>query len=338
MHTFKKLYSIVLLFTIGFSLSSCENDVDLNTEYREVTIVYGLLDQSTDRQYIKITKAFQTDGDVLLAAKDPKNSMYDPNDLEVSLDEYYNDTYRKTIYLDSVMITNKDTGDFYAPNEIVYATPIGVYLDEDYEYRLEVKVKSTGNIIQSRTTLVHDFAVKRPSNFIKYANFAGNYNQVIEWVSPKNGLAQQLSIRFFYTDVPVSGPNKSNYCDFVFPLKRATNTGGGDKMQIEFSGASFYQNLAACIPLPEAGMKRYADSLFYMFVVADEDFTIYLDINGPSTSVVQERPAYSNVSNGVGLFSSRYNKIRYFKGLNPKSLDELIKGQYTYQLGFVERP
>jgi len=296
------------------------------------------MDQSTDRQYIKITKAFQTNGDVFLAAKDPKNSVYDPKDLEVSLDEYDNDTYRRTIYLDSVMITNKDTGDFYSPNEIIYATPSGVHLNEDYEYRLEIKVKTTGNIIQSRTTLVKDFGIRRPLSVMEYASFIGNYNQRVEWTSPKNGITQQLTIRFFYTEIPATGANTSHYSDMVFPVKRASNADGGDKMIIEFSGASFYQNLAATIPLPEPGMKRYSDSLHYMFVVADEDFTIYLDINGPSTSVVQERPAYSNVSSGVGLFSSRFNKIRYFKGLNAKSLDELIKGQYTYQLGFVDRP
>jgi len=338
MHTLKNLFSIALIFIIGLSISSCENEVDLNTEYREVTIVYGLMDQSLDRQFIKITKAFQTEGDVLLAAKDPKNSVYDPKDLEVSLDEYDNDTYRKTIYLDSVMITNKDTGDFYSPNEIIYATPVGVHLNENYEYRLEIKVKTTGNIIQSRTTLVRDFGIKRPLSLMEYASFVGNYNQRVEWTSPVNGVTQQLTIRFFYTDVPASGPTSSHYSDMVFSEKKASNADGGDKMIIEFSGTSFYQNLAATIPLPEAGMKRYADSLYYMFVVADEDFSIYLDINGPSTSVVQERPAYSNVSSGVGLFSSRFNKIRYFKGLNPKSLDELIKGQYTYQLGFVDRP
>ena len=75
-----------------------------------------------------------------------------------------------------------------------------------------------------------------------------------------------------------------------------------------------------------------------MFAVADEDFTIYMDINGPSNSIVQERPAYSNVSGGVGLFSSRYSKIRYFAGLSVFSQDELISGEYTNHLGFVDRP
>ena len=63
-----------------------------------------------------------------------------------------------------------------------------------------------------------------------------------------------------------------------------------------------------------------------------------MDVNAPTTSIVQERPAYSNISNGMGLFSSRYDKIRLFKGLTQKSMDSLIEGSKTYQLGFEYRP
>ncbi len=317
--------------------ASCENDVDINADYKEITIVYGLLNQAQDRQYIKITKAFQTEGDVLVAAKDPANSMYDPKDLEVSIDEYSNGNFVKTIYLDSVLITNKDTGDFYSPNEIIYATPIGVTLNEDADYELTIKNKSTGNVITSKTKLVHDFAISRPLALQKYASFNGNYNQRVEWSPAQNGVLNQLTIRFFYTDIPASGPNVAKYVDMIFPTKRAEKN-STKSLVIEFPGYTFYQNLKAKIPLPEPGMKRYSDSVYYMFNVADDDFTIYLDINGPSNSVVQERPTYSNISNGIGLFSSRYNKTRYFVGLSVKSLDELYHGQYTYDLGFVDRP
>jgi len=50
MHTLKNFYSIALLFVIGLSISSCENDVDLNTEYREVTMVDGSVHRSSIHQ------------------------------------------------------------------------------------------------------------------------------------------------------------------------------------------------------------------------------------------------------------------------------------------------
>jgi hypothetical protein len=101
---------------------------------------------------------------------------------------------------------------------------------------------------------------------------------------------------------------------------------------------SFYDIVASAIPPAQNGLKRYSDSLYYIVNVADENFTVYMDVNAPSASIVQERPAYSNISNGLGLFSSRYTKIRYFDGITQASLDTLIQSSKTYQLGFVERP
>ncbi len=329
---------ILWVFLLSSMLfSSCDNKVDINADYQEITIVYGLLDQSQPRQYIKITKTFQTEDNVLVAAKDPKNSTYSPNDLEVWLDEYLGNTYKRTIYLDSVMITNKDSGDFYFPNQIVYATPEGTKLSSAYKYHLGVKVKTTGRYIEGETNLVRDFIITRPFVQQQYASFTGNYNQRVAWESAKGGKLYQFVIRFFYTDIPASGPRSSHYVDLVFATKRSETDEGSEKMSLEFPGNVFYQNLAAKIPLPDQGMYRYADSLYYIFNVADEDFTTYMDINKPSNTIVQVRPVFSNISNGVGLFAARFRKHRYFAGLTPQSLDSLIQGHYTYQLGFKER-
>ena len=39
--------------------SACSTDLDVNGEWKETMIVYGLLDQAQPKQYIKINKAFQ---------------------------------------------------------------------------------------------------------------------------------------------------------------------------------------------------------------------------------------------------------------------------------------
>ena len=32
----------------------------------------------------------------------------------------------------------------------------------------------------------------------------------------------------------------------------------------------------------------------------------YIDVNKPFSGIVQERPTYKNINNGIGLFSSRF--------------------------------
>ena len=36
--------------------SACETDFDVNAEWEEITVVFGLLDQSQEKQYIRIVQ------------------------------------------------------------------------------------------------------------------------------------------------------------------------------------------------------------------------------------------------------------------------------------------
>jgi hypothetical protein len=78
--------------------------------------------------------------------------------------------------------------------------------------------------------------------------------------------------------------------------------------------------------------------------MGNSDLRSYIDVNSPATGVVQERPIYSNVSNGIGLFASRSTRI--LKNLpllpvspvppNPGTQEALILGAYTAGLRFCD--
>jgi len=332
-------YVLIVAALFAITLSSCENKVDINDEYQEISIVYGLLDFSKTQHFVKLTKAFQTDGNVYLAAADEANSQYRPEDIEMFF-EVYNSSggFVKDILLDTVLITNKDTGAFFSPNQLVYATDENVVLRADYSYKLKINNSVSGNTVESETNLVQNFSIVKPRSLVTVLDFSTKYPTTVEWHSAVNGKLYQLTIRYFYTDIPASGPRVSHSIDWVLPSRQSERTDGTEKVNVKYSGLAFYDLLASTIPLPQAGMKRYSDSLQYIFTVAHENFSIYLDVNKPSSSVVQERPAFSNISNGIGLFSSRYNKIRPFVGLSPNSLDSLYNGSKTNMLGFEDRP
>ena len=46
----KKIF--LILSVIVVVVTSCETDFDVNAEWEEITVVYGLLDASKDTQYI----------------------------------------------------------------------------------------------------------------------------------------------------------------------------------------------------------------------------------------------------------------------------------------------
>ena len=67
---------IILILALSFVFSSCETDFDTIAEWKDITVVYGLLDQKNSVQYIKINKAFLGDGNALVYAQEPDSSNY----------------------------------------------------------------------------------------------------------------------------------------------------------------------------------------------------------------------------------------------------------------------
>jgi len=57
--------------------------------------------------------------------------------------------------------------------------------------------------------------------------------------------------------------------------------------------------------------------------VGSEDLETYINVNKPITGIVQERPQFTNINNGIGLFSSRFKKIRFDYDLTSSTLDYL---------------
>ena len=139
MPAMRKVFILFCLAAVmGFS--ACSTDVDLYADYKEVPVVYGLLDARADTNYIKITRTFYAQGDAYTSAANPDSSNY-PGKLDVRLVEYLNRDSIREIILDTITIHNKEQGLFYAPDQKLYYTTEPLNLNsnsEHYSYRLKV--------------------------------------------------------------------------------------------------------------------------------------------------------------------------------------------------------
>ena len=54
----KTYYHLILFVFFGAFFASCSTDVEMYTDYKDVAIIYGLLNYQSDTNYIKITRAF----------------------------------------------------------------------------------------------------------------------------------------------------------------------------------------------------------------------------------------------------------------------------------------
>ena len=107
-------------------------------------------------------------------------------------------------------------------------------------------------------------------------------------------------------------------------------------MSMTIKGEDFYKEIGRQLtPLTDATiLKRYFDKIEFTIYIAGDDFNTYLLANEPSTGIIQEKPEFTNIENGIGIFSARYAKASPTKLLDVNSLDELVGGQHTFALKF----
>jgi hypothetical protein len=314
-----RIILVTLLFVTAFC--SCNNKLNVNADWREITVVYGLLNQNEDTAFIKITKAFLGEGDAMQFAKIPDSSAF-PDKLEVKLEAWSGSSLVKTYLFDTLTWTHKEKGDsiFYYPSQLVYYCPTG-HLDENNIYRLKITHKKTGVVDSATTKLVHNFDIILPDPYQQKVEYIAGHNFEIKFNPAYAGKRFQLVIRIHYLETTSAGTVAKSFDWLLFNNIQVVDPYDPSPAQIDkyFNGNLFYTVVAGNIkedPNVTSRVMRYAD---YIFSVASEDLNTYMEVTEPSLSIIQERPSFSNIYNGIGLFSSRY--------IN--TIDSLTIGQTT---------
>ncbi|MDD5695876.1 MAG: hypothetical protein PHD61_11310 [Bacteroidales bacterium] len=322
---------VILILSSILALMSCSTEVDLIGDYEDITIVYGLLNQTDSISYLKINKAFLGDGNALIMAQEPDSSSY-RNNLTVVLDEWKDGSLIQTFHFDTTTIYNKEEGTFYYPRQVIYRCLTYQQLDPESEYRLTITNRLSGKIISATTPLVSDFPILKPviNNPLKPTiHFPDNDNpKDLEWLSAKYGKLYNVVMRFHYKEkFSQVADTLYKYVETSYSPRKSESLDGGEEMLIQFANNSFYKLLENTVPYEpskEATVEvRYALSVEYIFSVAGDDFNTYMEVNDVSSSIVQERPEFTNIENGIGIFSSRYNKSRLYY-LSPLTEEILI--------------
>jgi hypothetical protein len=219
-------------------------------------------------------------------------------------------------------------------------------LDENNEYEIVVTNEQSGHVAKARTKLVKDFTVTSPYPSQQINLTVPNSSFHVQWLSAEYGKEYDLTIRFWYTEEnKVTHLVRQRYVDWGFPDVLSSGLGGGESMDINFHCVGFYTFLRSRREL------IYNDSLWrhvgkignagydldFILTAAGDEFATYIDANKPADGPLVQKPYYTNISNGIGLFSSRYVQLDpnlYGKSLTNASIDSIYAGQYTYNLGF----
>ena len=313
-------------------LFSCNKELKVNADWKDVTVVYGLLDQTEDTTYIKITKAFLGEGNALQFATVPDSRTY-PDKLEVILQAYSGATLMESHPCDTVTIHNKQAGDsiFYFPNQLMYYSK--ARLNVDYTYKLLIKNKQSGKEITAQTGLLHDFEVFYPNGV---ASFVVGKSFRVKWQPSKNGKRYQLVIRFCYLESLKSSPSNKTlkFADWlVFNNVKAADASSTQAFDLYYPGDVFYSVIGTKIK-EDSLVDRIARKCIFIFTVGAPELDTYMEVTEPSIGLVQEKPSYTNITNGIGLFSARFMKPTDSLDVSDVTKQELKVNEHTKNLGF----
>ncbi len=310
---------IVLLFT------SCETEFDVNADGDEIIVVYGLLDSSKDTQFVKINKAFLGEDDAMIMAQNSDITNFSTGDLKVIIYKLNNNAIIDSISLDDTLLSKND-GIFSIDENIIYYFINNNFLTGGSNYYLSVTDINTENSVNSSTNLINNFSF---NNFNPNSFLFGFYNpnqpdslkflsKTMEWNKVPNGEIYQLDLRFNYSEE--NGENY-NIKSVLWSQPLEEFTGGVITSTIE--GVKFFNFLEQSIETNEDVLRRFL-SIDIIMTVGTPELNTYIKVNEPITGIVQHRPPYTNIIDGIGLFSSRYTYVENNIGLTTDSKNYII--------------
>lgn len=353
------LLSIVLT---GSLFTSCNEDIDLNGEFKETAVIYGLLDQADSIHFVKINRAFIGPGNSLQIAQIPDSSYFDQVDATIT--EYVNEVATREWILQDTLIDNKETGGvFYAPTQKVYyfitrkcksdgnqqlnsasSADLLNSLNKAAIYKLHVSVNGGEFEIDGETELVSGITSPTVDPFTYRYDFIendGSYaqNGIIIKTGNAHVLNATLQVNFQEIQIGVDTVLTS----FNWKLGEADVTPNGSKT-FTMSGITFY-NLVRdnCTNDPLIDRRR-VHSIKAIMTGGAEDLYNYMAVNKPSSSLAQNKPTFTNLTvtgdhRVIGVFSARYTYSVEKPYINPsngmlrmitvESMDELINGPIT---------
>lgn len=359
-----KIPAFLLIFLVFLS---CKSKLDIFAPGKETISVYGILNINEPVQNIRINKVYITEGDAMVAAKDNSQINFDEGELTVTLERFVNgssvpapttvgNSIKKKITLTETVVTTKPG--IFGTSQRLWQTTDRLFGTGDY--KLTITNNVTGTVYTSRTSMVdsvksvgekqkmpflyvpnapdaypvHGHYPKSPqtSDKPKYLNYVTMKDvHTVGFYTVPNARLYDVTIRFHYIDSSRFRTATANYVDYhFFPNKVSTISGGQVMDKFSFSVQEFYENLAYELSKKDNPdvTKRLASHVEFIIDAGSDDLATFIQVNEPSNTIAQDKPNYTNIEGGYGIFSSR-STSRLSKDLWGSFIDQLACDKRT---------
>ncbi|MDZ4758530.1 MAG: hypothetical protein SGJ10_10420 [Bacteroidota bacterium] len=294
----KNIIYIILLVSV---FTSCKNDIAINAEWKETAVVYALLDANEPIHYIRVEKSFLNTGSDAVRVAGVSDSIYFDT-LEVAIRIMDGSTIVQNINFYPDYNAPKQQGVFASTDAVLYTSI--EKLSPTASYNLHIKNPRTGKEYTSNTSMVYNsFIQTKTSMFSLYPNQTIAYY----FYTGKKAYEYEATLTLHYAEYDsVSNQLLGRHSFSWVAAKNIFVNDPKSSRQVKFDldGGNFFNQIASNIP-KTPGVWRSMDTCDVLLYGAGEELSNYIALNKPSLSIVQKKSDYSNINNGLGIFSSR---------------------------------
>lgn len=321
--------SSLLAGCIAFLIfTGCETDINVVATANPAAVVYCVLDQDSPVQFLRLSRSYLSD-DATIPPIEPDSLLF-LRATRVAIEEVINGEVSNRMFFTPVSV-DKDSGFFPRQQHWVYRADFKVKPETDY--RLIVYIEESDQIIYSTCNSVGDFEIMNPLfPEVRYIHMLPDHNLSFYWTKSLNAAIYQLGFVMHYLEIK---EDQSQEKELLVPLKSIFYLQTTDKLfSFPINSTNFYSYLADALSADPSALRKCL-TVDAVIISGGEELGYYMRIQegGQAFNLMD----YTNIKNGIGVFSSKViRKVSGFK-LTEQSIDSLAYGHITRQLNFVDR-
>lgn len=332
--------SIVLLAIVATLFSACDNDLNLTTDWQDIPVVYGIVALNDTAHYFRVEKAFlDPQTNALVLAQNPDSIYYD----EVTV-ELERPSLNETLILERVDGNlegyPRAEGVFTNTPNYLYKLklPRGRELTAGERINLTVSRDDESTPATASTTVIGEFTFinNRPGNTINWSRYERRVN--LSWRPEENSFVFDVVFEINIEESINNGPFVRRTLDWEIAQNFTfDDTGNSSQLTVQPLGEEFYNFIGGALEEQDNVRRRFVD--MDLVITAGGDALLdYISIRQANTGLTSSQviPVFSNIEEGLGLFSSVYTIRKEDITITPDSRDSLQNGFYTDDLNFVE--
>lgn len=322
----------MIILTLVLCTYSCEEDFSPNINSTSVPVVYAVFNEADSSHFIRLTKSFQTNDNVLTQIIEPDSLSY--NDVHVSLEWWFAGNFVQDVEFNLTNNYIREEGFFpkeqiplfelkrNAENELFFfAYPRGIFRliidipDQPVvftEFQMIRPIQLGVPRTNGRVYNMYNFKTR----FRSLSNYVEIFVQLHYINRYPDSISHETAIWREFHDHEIFDPELGK--DFIVPIE----------------GIAFFDRIGRVIPNDDRVSNRKFEFAEIMYNCLDENLYQYNESMRIIPADQVGRP-FSNVVNGMGIVGSRYTTSVTIL-FDYQSLDELCNGEYTKHLKFVK--